>query len=391
MKKKSPRKAQDTNKPAKKKSAAVGGLSLARLSLFPILVSVLVLLASGYAAYLQFTSQVSGREQEKDIAFAHELAAKLTGRLQAMSDELQHLAKADPVLLAAIADQDTSVLRQREAGLSKAYPEALRIRYILPTERDPEAGVTPRLSYACLDLARKAEAGKIPPLEVHLFGDKQQHLDMVRPVLIGNTPVASLMVTLDISLLKQWLHSMLPARGYVELLQGDGAEALPLVGIGESALKGQEPAYLAAVALSQWQVRYYPEHTLGMAAGQRIGFLATFAVAAAVLIAFFIFFNLYTSGLVRADLKRLVGFIVDSSLGKRFHSYPVKLAECKRVLQEKEMELSVLSSHANVKGQSSKNDVMPQYDQIPDLTFTGEQGIAVEEVAEGNSAEHEKP
>jgi hypothetical protein len=373
------RKDKDAGTPGKAKPAERGGLSIARLNLIPLVVSVLLVLASGYAAYLQFAAQVSERQQEKHAGVARELAAEFAGRLQAMSDELERLARPDALLLAAIAEGNEALLRQREAALSTIYPDALRIRYIPPSEQDPNTALIPRLSYACLDLARKAEAGKRPPFEVHLFGNEQQHLDLVRPVLDGTTPVASLMVTLDVSVLKQWLDAIKPKQGYVELLQGRGEDALSLFGTGEAALKGQGPVYLAPVALSSWQVSYHPGSALGMAEAQQLGFLATFGVAAALLLAFFIFFNLFLSGFLRTDLKRLVGFIVDSSLGKRFHSYPVRLAESKKVLQEKEMDLSVLSSHASVKGPSARGSTKPEHDHIPDLTFVSGNSLAVEE------------
>jgi hypothetical protein len=370
-----------------KKVESAGGLSLARLNLIPLVAAVLLLLASGYAAYLQFASQVAMRHQETEAAVARELAARLSGRLQALDDELLRLAQADATLLAAIAAGEQTVLRQRERALAATFPEAMRIRYILPSEQDPDNTVTPSLSYACLDLARRAEAGQTPPFEVHLFGDEQQHLDLVRPVSDGGKPVASLMVTLDVEVLRHWLAALRPAQGYTELQQGIGSGALVLFGLGERALKGQVEAQRVPVAMSGWQLSYYPPDTIGMAEAHQFGFLATFAVAAVLLVLFFLFYNLFLSRLLRSDLKRLVGFIVDSSLGKRFHSYPVKLAESKRVLQEKEVDLSVLSSHASIKEKpAGAHGGAAQAEHIPDLTFASDEGMTVEEV-EGNKGE----
>jgi len=361
-----------------------GGLSLARLNLAPMLISMMVVLGSGYLAYLQFAEQFTEQQEERKAAVARELAAELTGRLQGMGDELSRMAQADPALLAAIAMGDGEVLRQREAGLTKDYPGLLRVRYVLPSEQDPNDALTPRLGYACLDLARQAEAGKTPPFEVHLFGDPQQHLDLVRPVLDGKKVVASLMLTLDVAVLRHWLDAIKPKQGYVELLQGRGEQALPLFGVGDPALKGQGKAYQANVAQSSWTLSYHQGSTLELTRSQSLRFVATFAVAAVLLLVFFIFFNLFVSRFVQSDLRRLVGFIVDSSLGKRFHSYPVRLAESKRVLQDKERELSVLSSHASVKNPSSRRaSARDGQEHIPDLTFVSSDSISVEEVGNG--------
>jgi hypothetical protein len=127
----------------------------------------------------------------------------------------------------------------------------------------------------------------------------------------------------------------------------------------------------AAVADSGWQLHYWPAGGIGMAEAHQAGFMMTFAVAAGVLLLFFFLFNLFLANFLRRDLKRMVDFIVDSSLGKRFHSYPVKLAESKQVLQEKEMYLAVLSSHASVAEKGRHDDLRRE---IPELTFTNEGG-----------------
>lgn len=391
MIKRGSRKAVAAGSQAEATPAKHTGLSLVRLNFIPLLVSVLVVLASGYAAYLQFASLLSERRQEKNATVAHELAAMLAGRLEGMSDELEHSAQADEALLKAIANRDIALLRQREAALADYYPDALRIRYILPSEREPDRSLTPKLGYACLDLARRAEVGKTPPFEVHLFGDEQQHLDLVRPVLDGKTPVASLMVTLDVAVVKHWLDVIKSKQGYIELLQGDGDDALPLFAAGDSVAKGGvQLSYTAPVALSRWRVRYYPEHGIGLAETRLLGFVATFGVAAAILLLFYIVFNWFLSGLLQKDLRRLVGYIADISQGKRFHSYPVKLVEAKKILHEKEGELFRITSQSNVKTPRVIKDRMIEDEEIPDLTFVGEDGMSVEEVAEGSQAQREK-
>lgn len=345
---------------------AIAGLSIARLNLIAMMVALLVLLISGYAAYLQFASQVSSRESDARGAEARVYAAQLSGRLQAMGEELARLANPDAPLLAAIAAEDGELLRQREQQLAGMLPQALRIRYLLPSEQDPDDSLVPRLSYACLDLARRAEQGSAPPFEVHLLGSEHEHIDMIRPVRDGDTAVASLMVSLAVGELGVWMERLKP-QGYLELRQ----EALVLASAGSAGHKREGSGTSAAVAGSGWQLHYWPAGGIGMAEAHQAGFMMTFAVAAGVLLLFFILFNLFLANFLRGDLKRMVDFIVDSSLGKRFHSYPVKLAESKQVLQEKETYLAVLSSHGGVAEKGRHGDVRME---IPELTFANEGG-----------------
>jgi len=358
---------------------SVGGVSLARMNLLAMGVAIAVVLLSGYTAYLQYASLISSRQEDNRMAQAEKMAALLSGRLLALNDEMERLAIADDELLTAIRNDNSQYLRQREMGLKKNFPSAIRIRYILPGETQPDESLDPPLSYACLDLARHAEKGQSnPPFEVHLFGGKVEHLDMVRPVRDGDSVVASLMVTLDVDTLKKWVDELNPDDGYVELQQGVDGDLLRLFGRGNPALKQRGDGFRADVGGSIWQLVYWPSGKMGIAEARTAGFFITFAIAAGILVAFFIFFGLFLSKFVRADMKRLVNFIVDSTLGKRFHSYPVRLAEAKKVLQEKEVDLSVLSSYTNT--QENIHEKAEHF--VPDISFSGDAGISVEEVNE---------
>jgi len=364
------------------KEMDVGGLSLARVNLLAMLVAVVVVLVSGYAAYLQYASLISGRQEDNRLAEASRMAALLSGRLLALNDEMERLALPDSALLEAIAAGDTHTLRQREAAIHANFPSAMRVRYILPSDDQPDETLEPPLSYACLELARIAEQNKrYPPFEVHLFGGEVEHLDLVRPIMQDDTVVASLMVTLDVETLKRWVDELKPDGGYIELQQGVEGDILKLFGQGNAAAKVGSKGFRAEVEGSSWLLVYWPADGLGEAEARAAGFMATFAIAAGLLVTFFIFFGLFISRFVRADMKRAVNFIVDSTLGKRFHSYPVRLAEAKKVLQEKENDLSVLASYVNT-GESI-HDKAEQF--VPDISFSGDGGISVEEVDEAPS------
>lgn len=386
---KNPFSRKQTAQPATKaeKPMAAGGLSVARMNLVAMVVTVLVIFLSGYVAYLQYASLIYSRQEDNRNADAATIAAVLSGRLRALSDEVERLAIPDQDLLEAILSADRQFLRQREALVHRNFPTAMRIRYILPDDDQPDDTVNPPLSYACLELARHAErGGDNPPFEVHLFGGEVEHLDLVRPVIRGDAVVASLMVTLDVETLKQWVDELNPDDGYIELQQEIDGDLLKLFGRGNAALKVGESGYRAKVDGSRWLLIYWPSDAMGVAEVRSAGFLATFAIAAGLLVAFFIFHGLFLSGFVRADMKRMINFVVDSSMGKRFHSYPVKLAEAKQVLQEKEADLAVLASYTST--QESIHDKAEQF--IPDITFSGDAGISVEEVDESPPGQEKK-
>lgn len=367
------RKKSSAETPAAQTTSA-GGAGLAHLNLLSLAVAVLVLFASGYMAYLQYASLITSRQEDNSRAEAEHMAAWLSGHLSALGEEVTRMARADPELLAAIAAEDRETIIKHEQQLMQYFPEALRTRFILPSDNRPDESLQPPLGYACLELARSAEhGGTTPPFEVHMFGGEAQHLDLVRPVRSGDRVVASLMVTLDVTVLKQWIDRLNPQGGYVELQQGIGSDTLNLFGRGNATAKGDE-GFSATVADSRWLITYWPAGGIGVAEARTIGFLMTFAIGAVLLAALFILYGLFLSRYVQADMRRLINYIVDSSLGKRFHSYPVKLNEAKKALQQKENELSVLSSYTK-----STDDVHAKAkDYVPDIAFLDD-GITVEE------------
>lgn len=354
----------------------IGGMSLIRTNLLAMAVAVGILLFSGFIGYMQYTSLISGSTTERHQLEATSLATHLAGRLHALGDMVGKFSTPDTALVAAIQNRDLTTLRAREAEIKRIFPDANRVRYVLPGDDQVDNSVTPPLSYACLELARLAEQGEaLPPFEVHLFGGEIEHVDMLRPIMYDGKLIASLIVTQDVDNLKKWVDDLQPEGGYVELEQGVEDDVIRLFGRGDASLRNSGNPYSAPIENSYWLLNYWPASGIGTTEARHAGFIITFAVAAGVLIVFFLSYGVFISGMVRGDMRRMVNYIIDFSLGKRFQNYPVRMAEAKKVLQEKENDLSVLTDFADSK--SAIHDKAEQF--MPDITF-GETGISVEEV-----------
>lgn len=80
----------------------------------------------------------------------------------------------------------------------------------------------PPLSYACFDLVYNVEhKGEETALEVHKFGQAEQHIDLVEPVKNAAGEVTgTLVASYNIALLQQGLNKMAVADSYVEIQQG---------------------------------------------------------------------------------------------------------------------------------------------------------------------------
>ncbi len=349
------------------------GLTLMKLSMPPIILVVLLVLVCGYAAYLQYAGLMKQAQQVQHVADAEKMAALLGGRLVALGDQVAAQARADSALLAAIEQNDSGALRLYESGLKSYFPKAVRIRVVTPADTDPDLSVRPPIGYACLDLARQAESGtERPPLEMHLHGSEFAHLDMVRPISHEGKVIASLMVSFEGETFNGWLKKLILDGGFVELQQGwEG----PILGsMGDAALKRNNPIHRAVISGSSWQLSYWAPEGLGMAEAQKLGFLSTFGVAALLIAILMYFYARFVSRTVTRELNGVAEFMLASSRGKRFHSYPVKMVEMERALQMMEPVLKQHKSDDGIKEKAEQGD-----GGVPDMMFMDFGEITVEE------------
>ncbi len=372
---------------ATKDKGSARGLTMMKLSLPPIFLVVLIVLVGGYVAYLQYAGLVKKAQQVQQVAEAERMAALLGGRLIALGDQVAMQARADKALALAIEQGDSGAIRLYEQSLKGYFPEALRIRVISPGDTEPDMSVSPPIGYACLDLARQVEAGtEKPPLEVHLHGSELEHLDLVRPIIYEDTVVASLMVTFEAENIAGWLNKLFMESGYVELQQGwEG----PVLGhVGDVALKQDKPAHRAMISGSSWQLSYWASGGIGMAEAHKAAFLGTFGVSALLIAMVMYFYAGYVSRTVKRELKGVAEFMLESSRGRRFHSYPVKMLEMEQVLEMMEPVLGAIKQDDGIKQKAEQGD-----GGVPDMMFMDFGEITVEE-SEGEASsdgDKEKP
>lgn len=313
-------------------SHAAGGLRLALLVAPLFFVSAAVMVVVAVITYLQFLA--SGRSQQEAVftAQAAQMAAHLAGRVQGYGDVLAAAAQ-QPALVTAVQAGDRDAVTAQLSALHAAFPGVVRVRLIAAGETQTDETTTPGLGYACLELARQAEQGGLPPMEVHLPGSKDQHVDLLRPVRGADGVLGSLLLSFDVALLKTWLAAALPPGGYAELRQGGAADAVRLTVAGDASLLGDGDGTGARVSGTSWQVVYWsPEGAPSVSGAQQAMFLTVFGLAVAVLVLVFGVFAAAWTRLVRNDMVAVVKQAAAILSGRRQHNYEVKLAESREVL-----------------------------------------------------------
>lgn len=375
--------------PGQKKSSR--GLNIRVLVMPLLLTSLVTVVVLAVLVYLQFALVGLERRDAITHAEADRMAGVLAGRLRGYTDVIA-AAGHTPAIVAALTAGDQTALEEHANRLRTLFPSVLRIRFITHGDDRLDETAVPPLSYACLELARIAEAGQEPPVEAHLYGSKAQHVDLLRPVVGDKDVVGSLLVTLDVTVLREWLRPLLSGEGgYVELRQGAGDTHLMLAAVGDAGLQVTPATYAAPIAGTAWSLVYWaPDSVAAVTTAEQVALLTVFGVALTVLVIAFVLFTTLASRLVRGDLVAVVNQAVEMWSGRRQHNFDVKLAESLEVLTALEQHLVTQQPRAvhpdTAKAQEMQQqgiivDEPPEGEDMPSsLVFMAQDAVQVEEM-----------
>ncbi len=321
----------EADEPAAKKEK-FKGLSIPKLALVVAALLVLVVGVVAVLTHWRFEAVVAERAASANRAQASQVAAALAGRARGVADTVAAFA-SDPALAEAVLKQDQAAISGALALVRRAFPDALRVLVITPAQQDPDLNYTPLLGYACLDLARLAETNsELPPVEAHKAGTDEQHLDIVRAIRQNGTTVASLMVTLPIGALQGWVaDASSGVEGYLELEQQAGNDGQRVVASGEARMKSG-PSTKVAVPGTGFELTYWSPSQLAFDEVQ-VGLVIVFAGMAVAMIAILMLAFAWLARVLKQDLIKFVGHVVEVLGGERHHSLNMKLLEVQKAVR----------------------------------------------------------
>lgn len=365
------------------KRAGTGGLTVTRIGLVVVIVSVALLGAVAAALQLQFAAERQSQAEGLSRAKAEAVGQHLAGRVAALGDGVAALASA-PALVEAVRTGDADALDAFRERVVRMLPGSTGVRVIRPGMHEPDS--VQALGYACLDLARQAEAGKRPPLELHFAGAEAQHLEMVRPVRSGEEVIASLAVTLDRALAQRWLAEAIPEGGYAELLQIAGGNRLT-VGKAGAADARSGAGHEVPVPGTSWLVAYWVPPKA--AAVETDGSVLVFVAAAAVAIALIVLGGfVLVDRLLSRDVLELVDHFVGVFIGQRTHSVSMKLVEVQKAvgmmdeaLASADLSRKPMASPAAPSAPEDGGYVVSEEAPVPDLMYVSKDSVTVDELA----------
>jgi phosphomannomutase/phosphoglucomutase len=304
-----------------------GQLSLRAQSILLLVGGVVSILAPVAVVIVQTTLQVTEARQQQAALVAKVFAGAIGQWVDNQTAAADLLAK-DPKLARLMIEGSESERDAKAQELAYLFPTSIRVR-LLPTGiEEVNLETSPPISYAALDMLRHAETKETPPpVEVHMSGTPQQHVNLVRRILdpTGRRIAGHLMVSYSV----QQLQAAVEARqldGYVELQQVvEGPVVLATHGTAD--LKGAEVDSEVPVTGSLWRVAYWaPDSASARGARQTVAAVAVGLAALLFSLLLWLVSRRVTSAL-RRDQATLLTIVKDLRAGRRRKEYPSSLAE----------------------------------------------------------------
>jgi phosphomannomutase/phosphoglucomutase len=240
-----------------------GGSSL-KLTLI-ILLLLVSIGVGGFFAYdwrIKLEEEEQRKQQESAArAFAQKFSTDVRGITASLNSAI------DPVALGALLNSgDQEGVAAIVAEIVAADENVINARVIEPGHAQIDYDASPPLGYATLDLLRRSEKdGKAPPMEVHLKGQDDEHIAVLRRiegaqgVLLGH-----LIIYLKLDALKSATAKTKLATGYAELQQSV-SEGRPLIlaRMGNPAYRGPAPALAGPIRDTGWRFVYWSQPAPG--------------------------------------------------------------------------------------------------------------------------------
>ncbi len=316
-----------TRKSRKSGSQFALSLNAAALLAF-VFFSLIVLVASFFSQYPGLTEL---RLQQGAVvnAMAERAAHKLAFQISYYSQALRSIA-ADPSVRHLIEQGDGAGRQARAELLKKQFPGALRLRLLPAGIFKVDKRQKPWLGFACLDMQREAEKTRRgPPVEIHVYGTSQQHIDVLQPVLdaAGRRVVGHVQLALDVTLIGKWLQEE-GFNGYLELTQTvEGKPALMIGQIGDAGVRNTGLPASATVTGTRWRMNIWSAQVVPSLFNMNLLVIVLVAMLLCAMILYLLKSAL--SRAIQADIESFMHLEANFLRRIKRHEYSLKLPEFK--------------------------------------------------------------
>ena len=318
------KKNDDGGKAPAKKEEKISGLSLGKINLISFLVTTIIVLLSAYFSYLIYAARIELHNQDINQASLNKIAFELDGRLKTLLDITKQFTATETTLIQISQSSVEHINPDLEHTLKLIYPSFIRALVLTEKNSDPIDSLKPPYSYACVHLAMNT--GTSSKYDVHRLHTQDQHIDLVIPLSTINK---KLLVTLNISIIKQWIEPLFPGSAYVSLYQisPGQSDSMMLLKLGNEAFANNKTMISTTINNGNWQVNLATAQQDNLLQLDHLFYLFTFLVAVILIALGYLLVSLLSDKLIKNDLENLVKYLHTASKGAKKNIVPVRLIE----------------------------------------------------------------
>ena len=237
----------------------------------------------------------------------------------------------DPELRKLILSANKTEIRKKEKYLATLFDGVQKVR-LLPTGiRTQDKSSRPHISFACIDMIRSAETSlSAPDIELHVFGTAHEHIDIIQPILTANgrRAIGLLQVTINSSVLKQWLKAD-DLAGYISLSQPvEGRSGLSLLELGANNKKMGALEMTLPVAGTSWQLSFWGKDTTDSSLFNS-NFFITYFVGILMLSLIILVLMRALGRAISMDIETFMKLVASELKGDSNHQFQLNLKEFK--------------------------------------------------------------
>ncbi len=218
--------------------------------------ALVVFIAAGYWIYQSRARSQAEAATAAANAHAEEIASKVAAPFSALRTQLVKLG-GDAQVISAFESGDSARLQSLADEHQGSFSSALKLRLLPPGWTEPDPTARPPLTYASLDMLRRAEESNAPvSTEAHMFGSENQHIVMVAPALNAAGQLRGLLhLSLDVALFNEIMATIEVHDGKAELRQTDGGKVAVLGSAGTGPGAGNP--VVVSVGDTRWNIAYF--------------------------------------------------------------------------------------------------------------------------------------
>lgn len=321
-------------------------------SLLTAFAVLMILLAGGGVSWMS-SARIAQARQDSATVVANAVAVTLSQQIELLNRTLNKMA-LDPEVLIAVTRADPVLLSTVAARLEKYFPDAMKIRLLLPGVSEIDEKSQPRMGFADLDMVRETFANNQPP-KIQGYEGADRHLAITSRIMQNDRVVGVILASLNYDFFNQSLQKAGVRNGYIELKQAQ----LVIGAAGERIDTGQSGIVQTKVTNTDWDIDYH--YATGSDLAEII--VISSIIVVPVLLVVSVFFLAYRrlSGFLELDLSGVMNLSKDIMAHKPLGSYPTHLTETKAIIAGL-MKFKRLMEHTEGPANFDISDEPPEYD-----------------------------